>query len=78
MVVDRKNDNENNSSISKPKEESVDIYENDNNKTIISTNNLIYGRFPTDFLPLIRLQPNDKCMIRLLFNHYYIHHPEND
>ena len=61
MVVDRKYDNVNdNISISKPKEKCVDIYTNDNNTNIVLMNNLIYGRFPTDFQPLIRLKSNDK------------------
>ena len=41
---------------SKPPGEFVDIYANDNNPNIIPMNNLINGRFPTDFQPLILLK----------------------
>ena len=44
---------------SKPPGKFVVIYVNDNNPNIIPMNNLIHGRFPTDFQPLILLKSND-------------------
>ena len=61
MVDDRNDDHDNdNSSISKPKRKCVDIYANDNTKTIVPMNIIIYGRFPTNFQFLIPLITNDK------------------
>ena len=43
-------------------------------------NNLIHGRFSTDFQPLILLKSNDivNDNIPFLIPTPYIHHPEND
>ena len=56
-VVVKKNDNNDmdTSLISKPPGVEVFIYANDNNPNIIPMNNLIHGRFPTDFQHLILL-----------------------
>ena len=81
MVVDREGDNINdNSSIFRPKGEFLDIYANDNDTNIVSMSNLIYGRFPTDFQPIIRLKPNEKVYDNILFliTTPSIHRPEND
>ena len=65
---------------SKSPEECVEIYANDNNPNIIPMNNLIHGRFPTDFQPHIQLKSNDIVneKIPFLLPTPYIHHPEND
>ena len=68
MVDDRNDDNDNDiSSISKSKGEFVEVYANDNNKTIINIAKLVYGRFPTDFQPLPQLKPNDKVNANIPF-----------
>ena len=81
MIVDKNDDNDMyTSQSSNPLGEYVDIYANDNNKNIVPRNNLVYGRFPTDFEPLLTLKVNG------VVNHYipflittpYIYQPDID
>ena len=66
--------------ISKPPGVEVYIYANDNNLNIIPMNNLIHGRFSTDFQPLIELKLNDIVHDEIPFSLItpYTHHPEYD
>ena len=65
MIVDKNDDNDMDiSQSSNPPGEFVDIYANNNNKDIVPHNNLVYGRFPTDFEPLLTLKVNE------VVNHY--------
>ena len=78
VVVKDKDDNDMDTSlISKPPGEEVILH---NVPNIIPMNNLVHGRFPTYFQPLIQLKLNDIVTgkIPFLITTPYIHHPEND
>ena len=81
MIIDKNDDNDmDTSQSSNPPGEFVDIYANDNNKNIVHHNSLVYGRFPTDFEPLLTLKVNEVVNhnIPFLITTPYIHQLDID
>ena len=80
-IVDKNDDNDmDTSQSSDPPGEFVDIYANDNNKNIVHHNSLVYGRFPTEFEPILRLKVNETVnyYIPFLITIPYIYHFDID